>query len=112
MGSSCSEQPRRGLTAPQRPIERSKVSHLLPADERYHEDKDVMAELTDLNGQVSRYVLRHLDVEAGRSAPTSVDDERDLGMCLTRLGLRVLERAEQRRQPLHVDGSALDSNPE
>jgi hypothetical protein len=88
--------------------EQSKHSHLVPGDAQYHNDKQLIASLTDLNGRISRYVLRHLDAEAGRSVPTSTDTEHDLGMQLARLGLRVLERAEQRRQPLQVNGSTVE----
>lgn len=77
-------------------------------DETYHDDKQLIADLTDLNGQISRYLLRHLDAEAGRSVPTSTDDEHDLGVQLARLGLQVLERAERRRKPLQVNGSIVD----
>jgi hypothetical protein len=99
------EQPGHELTAPQRPTERSDENHLVLGDETFHDDKQLIAELTDLNGQISRYLLRHLDAEAGRSVPTSTDDEHDLGMQLVRLGLQVLERAERRRQPLQVNRS-------
>ena len=70
-------------------------SSLLPGDEHYL----LTADLTDLNGQISRYVLRHLEAESGRSVPTSTDDEHDLGMRLARLGLQILERADRRPQP-------------
>jgi hypothetical protein len=80
-------------------------SNLVPGDEHYHDGKHLMADLTDLNGKVSRYVLRHLDAEAGRSVPTSADDEYDLGVRLARLGLQVLERAERRRQPVQERSS-------
>lgn len=82
---------------PARPIELSGDSDLMPGDETFHEDKQLMASLTDLNGQVARYVLRHLDSEAGRVVATSRDDEHELGMQLARASLLVLERAERRR---------------
>jgi hypothetical protein len=94
-GNSRSEQPKHDL-APARPTERRDDSHLMPGDERYHDDNQLMASLTDLNGQVARYVLRHLDREAGRVVATSRDDEHELGVQLTQAGLLVLERAERR----------------
>jgi hypothetical protein len=74
---------------------RTDTSHLVPGDERYHDDKQFMARMTDLNGQISRYVLRHLDTDARRTAPTNANDERMLGMRLIRRGIEILERAER-----------------
>ncbi len=95
-GKSPPEQPRHELT-PLGSTAGSDDGHLVSGDESYHDDKRLMAGLTDVNGQISRYVLRHLDAEAGRTVLTSPDDEHDLGMQLARLGLVVIGRAERRR---------------
>lgn len=82
----------------------------MPGDLAYHDDKGLIADLTALNGQISRYVLRHLDAEAERTVPISPDDERVLGLQLVRLGTAVLERAERRQHPL-PSGSASAMSP-
>jgi hypothetical protein len=87
-------------------------SHLVPGDHTYHDDKGLIADLTALNGQISRYVLRHLDSEAERAVPTSPDDERTLGLQLVRLGTGVLGRAERRqRLPLPRGSTSVVSPP-
>lgn len=67
-GRPRNEQPRHELTAPHRPTERSDENPLVLGGETFHDDKQLIAELTDLNDRISRYVLRHLDAEAGRFA--------------------------------------------
>jgi hypothetical protein len=71
-------------------------SHLVPGDQAFHEDKQLMADLTTLNGQLSRYVLRQLDADAGRVRPTSHDDEQALAETMATLARKVQERANQR----------------
>jgi hypothetical protein len=63
------------------------------------DDTRLVPDLTTLNGQISRYVLRHLDAEANRVTPTSPNDEWTLGLHLVRFGLALLERAERRAAP-------------
>jgi hypothetical protein len=70
--------------------------HLVPSDQAFHDDKQLMADLTALNGQLSRYVLRQLDADAGRIGPTSVADERALADTMAALASQVRERAERR----------------
>lgn len=83
--------------------------HLLPGDLAYHDDKQLIANLTALNGHISRYVLRHLDAEAKRTAPTSPDDERALGLHLVRFGTAVLEGAERRQNPPRANPPATET---
>jgi hypothetical protein len=68
---------------------------LVPGDHAIHDDKQLMADLTALNGQISRYVLRHLDADAKRGVPTSPDDEDTLAHAMAALASRVLARANR-----------------
>jgi hypothetical protein len=72
--------------------------HLLPHDTGWVEDKVLMADLSRLNAEVARYVLRQLDVNAGRAEQISVEDEHALGMRLVELGEAVQARAVHREQ--------------
>lgn len=71
--------------------------HLVRGDGAYHDDKQLIAGLTAANGQISCYVLRHLDADAGRAVPTEPDDEVALGDHIIRLGRAVQARGEHRR---------------
>lgn len=83
-------------------------TNLVPGDDAYHDDKQLIADLASLNGQVGRFVLRYLDADAGRTVPTSPADEIALGECMVRLGEAVQARAE-RRQHAHVtNGSVVE----
>ncbi|WP_133903143.1 hypothetical protein [Actinophytocola oryzae] len=63
-----------------------------------HVDKQLVADLANLNTRVGRYVLEHLDADTGRTPPSSPDADQDLGMQLVRAGLSVLERADEQRR--------------
>lgn len=67
-----------------------------PPDEAAHLDSELMAELSNLNYLLSRYVLRHYDADAGRTTPTSVAEELALADCLTAATEAVRARAERR----------------
>jgi hypothetical protein len=100
-------------------------SHLLPSDEGWPDDNALLADLSHLNTELARYVLRQLDVDAGRVEPMSVDDEHGLGLQLIELGQRVQRRAALRKaqargpviegeatQPLALEPSpAMDHGP-
>lgn len=73
------------------------TSHLLPSDADWPEDKRLMADLSHLNTESTRYIFNLLDVDAGRAAPLSVADERDLGQKFIDLGARLQERANERQ---------------
>lgn len=89
-----------------RPEQRSDSSYLVPGDETFHEGKHLIADLSEINGQISRYVLRHLDAEVGRAVPTSPYDEHDLGMRLVRVGVEVVTRSDRRQR--HALSGRLD----
>jgi len=69
---------------------------LVPGDQEFHEDKQLIADLAALNEQLSRYVLRYLDADARRAEPVSVTDERTFAQALCAMADRLQERAAQR----------------
>lgn len=64
-------------------------------EEAAHRDGLLMHELTEINTQVARYVLRFLDQDAGRVAPTSSSDERDLAFRMAAAAASLRARADQ-----------------
>jgi hypothetical protein len=84
-------------------------SHLAPGDHAFHDDKQLMADLSALNGQISRYVVGYLDADAHRTTPPSPDDERALVETMATLASRVQERADRRTpsdRPAELEGGA------
>lgn len=77
-------------------------------DEAAHRDGRLIHELTVVNAQISRYVLRFLDADSGHSEPIGVDDEHALGERMADIAAGPCARAERRRAssagPLTVDG--------
>lgn len=73
-------------------------SYLVRGDDHYHDDKQFVADLANLNTRVGRYVLERLNADAGRTPSMSPDDEHGLGMQLVRAGLAILDQADERRQ--------------
>ncbi|HEV7647416.1 MAG TPA: hypothetical protein VGP26_04580 [Actinophytocola sp.] len=63
----------------------------------------LIAELAEVNTLLSRYILRLLDVDAGRAEPVHVDDERALVERVVRVADSVRARAERRER----DGAQL-----
>lgn len=72
--------------------------HLVPGDEHYHVDKQLVADLSALTTQVTGYVLHYFNVDAGTAEPLSVEEERALGDQLTVLAAKVHDRADRREQ--------------
>ncbi|MGQ0842255.1 Scr1 family TA system antitoxin-like transcriptional regulator [Actinokineospora sp.] len=66
-------------------------------DEGWRAELVLTGRLSSLNGEIAGYVLRSLDADAGRAAPTSVEDEQALGQRLVEIGHAVIERARNRR---------------
>jgi hypothetical protein len=65
-------------------------------DDADHDDGLLMHELTVLNNMIGRYVLRFLDVDAGRAKPIATSDERALGSRLASAGAAIQARADRR----------------
>ncbi|HEV7649869.1 MAG TPA: hypothetical protein VGP26_17115 [Actinophytocola sp.] len=59
------------------------------------EDSRFIAELTSLNTGIGRYVLQFLDADAGRTKPTTAQDEQVLGDQLVALGRAMQTKAQQ-----------------
>lgn len=73
------------------------MNSLIPGDESWPEDKQLVADLATLNTQIAVYIVQALNVDAGRAEPTSVDDEQALGVRLVNMGRAVQARAARRR---------------
>jgi hypothetical protein len=71
-------------------------SHLVPDDQAYRDDKQLMADLAALNEQLGQYVVRMLDADARRAEPVSVADERRFAQTLCTIADRVEQRADRR----------------
>jgi hypothetical protein len=75
----------------------------------WHDELVLMAEMSSVNNQIARFVLRLLDADAGRAEPVSVADEDTLGVRLVDLGYalqdRALHRAMELGMAIEVPGS-------
>ena len=81
-----------------------------PPDEAAHVDNLLMAEVTSVNTQLGRYVLRFLDADAGRAGPLPVDDERALADRVAAMADGLHARADRRDQhgePMRLLGPAM-----
>ena len=67
-----------------------------PPDEAAHHDNVLMAEVTQVNTLLGRYVLHFLDADAGRTEPLSVADERALADRVARIAEGLRARAQRR----------------
>lgn len=87
--------------------------HLLPDDVGWRADKALVADLSRLNAQLTKYVMRYFDADAGLAEPVSIVDERTLGEQLTKAAAELQARAERRAalggQPLTVEGDVEPS---
>lgn len=66
-------------------------------DESARLDAELMAELSNANAQLARYVLRFLDADARRAEPVSVSEELRLASCLSVASKAIRARAELRQ---------------
>ena len=67
-------------------------------DNAAHDDGLLMHELTVVNSQLGRYVLRFLDADAGQADPINPADERALADRLTHAADAIRDRAARREQ--------------
>src|ERR1700716_3057223 len=58
----------------------------------WHDELVLMTELSSVNNQIARFVLRLLDVDAGQAEQVSVADEGKLGVRLVDLGYALPHR--------------------
>lgn len=75
-------------------------------DEAAHLDGRLMHELSKVNYQLSRYVLRFVDADASRATPIPVAEELALASLLATAAEAIRARAERRRQGAADDGGA------
>jgi len=61
-----------------------------------HEDSVFAAELSSVNYEIARYLVRMMDDDAGRTPSLSVEGERALATRITRVGQSMQARADQR----------------
>jgi hypothetical protein len=86
------------------------VTAIPPPDDAAHLDNLLMAEVTSLNTQLGRYVLRFLDADAGRAASLSVEEERALADRVAAMAEGLHARAARRDEqgkPLRLLGPTL-----
>jgi hypothetical protein len=83
---------------------------LPPPDTVGYQDRVLMAEIGDLNKQLSQYLLRYLDAEAERAKPVSLAEERALAEGMVALASKMFERASRRApastSPVAIEGEA------
>ena len=68
----------------------------------------LMHELTVVNAQLVRYVLRLLDAEAGQPEPVSVADELALADSVATVADAIRARAEQRQRQSEADPATTE----
>jgi hypothetical protein len=69
-----------------------------PPDPVAHEDGLLMADVTAMNTELGRYVLRFLDADSGRAEPLSVTDELALADKVTAVADGLRARAVRRQR--------------
>jgi hypothetical protein len=74
----------------------------------WHDELVLMAELSRVNNQIARFVLRLLDVDAGRAEHVSVADEGRLGVRLIELGRALQDHAMHRAPGFTGKGMAIE----
>jgi hypothetical protein len=74
-------------------------NHLAPGDHAFPEDKQLMADLSALNAQLSRYLVRYLAADALQAEPLSVSAERAPATTMATLAAKVQLRADRRTAP-------------
>lgn len=82
----------------------------MAADE-WHDELVLVAELSSVNNQIARFVLRMLDTDARRREGIAVADECRLGGRLVNLGYALQDRAVHRAAGRHRDGANIAETP-
>ena len=81
------------------------------AAEDWHDELVLAAELSSINNQIARFVLRMLDTDARRKEQIAVADECRLGGRLVNLGYALQDRAVHRAAGRRRDGGAIPTAP-
>jgi hypothetical protein len=84
--------------------------NVVAADD-WHDELVLVAELSSLNNQIARFVLRMLDTDARRGEQIAVADECRLGGRLVNLGYALQDRAVHRAAGRHRDGGPISEAP-
>jgi hypothetical protein len=84
--------------------------NVVAADD-WHDELVLVAELSSVNNQIARFVLRMLDTDAHRREQMAVADECRLGGRLVNLGYALQDRAVHRAAGRHRDGGPIPEAP-
>lgn len=74
------------------------MSTVPPPDPAAHDDSRLMHDVTVLNTELGRYVLRFLDADTGLAEPLSVPDELALADKVTAIAAGIRTRAVRRQR--------------
>ncbi len=83
----------------------------MAAAEDWHDELVLVAELSSVNNQIARFVLRMLDEDAQRREQIAVADECRLGGRLVNLGYALQDRAVHRAAGRHRDVVGIPETP-
>jgi hypothetical protein len=81
------------------------------AAEDWHDELVLVAEMSSINNQIARFVLRMLDTDAHRGEQIAVADECRLGGRLVNLGYALQDRAVHRAAGRHRDVGSIPAAP-
>jgi hypothetical protein len=81
------------------------------AADEWHDELVLVAELSSVNNQIARFVLRMLDTDAQRREQIAVADECRLGGRLVNLGYALQDRAVHRAAGRRRDGRDITTAP-
>ena len=81
------------------------------AADEWHDELVLVAELSSVNNQIARFVLRMLDTDAQRREGIAVADECRLGGRLVNLGYALQDRAVHRAAGRHRDATNITEAP-
>jgi hypothetical protein len=84
--------------------------NVVAADD-WHDELVLVAELSSVNNQIARFVLRMLDTDAQRREQIAVADECRLGGRLVNLGYALQDRAVHRAAGRHRDAGTITETP-
>ncbi|WP_133905088.1 hypothetical protein [Actinophytocola oryzae] len=81
------------------------------AAEDWHDELVLVAEMSSVNNQIARFVLRMLDTDAQRNEGIGVADECRLGGRLVNLGYALQDRAVHRAAGRHREAGTISETP-
>lgn len=84
------------------------MNSVSPSDRTVDPDEPLMRELTVINAQLVRYVLRLLDAGAGQADAVSIADELALADSVAAAGDAIRARAQRRQQQCEEDATPTE----